>query len=347
MASSPKRKQSLKKSKRNFHLGLVFVYTLSILVAMFFLLEQKENIPLYSKYIKTFGKVAKTDGDVISNIRSDVKKIEHINEIKVISILGERNTGTTWMYEHLNKCFNHTIPIKRRLTRYKHWFQDEKIGSPIINQTLVLSMFRNSFEWTEAMRSKPHHAPMHMFIKNWKEFVTKKWSMDRVGKDLKMTEDEKNLQLCQENFLYRDIISCHTRPYPPNAFNKTHYSEHQPFYEMRYDGSGLPFDNILELRAAKIRNFMSVINFNGVKDVWIIQYENLVSKGTNDLIKSIEAASGVSARCSPSPPQSDRKKRKLKKEFMDYLMQNLDWEAENLVGYSESGMKNPSTIFFY
>jgi len=154
MASSPKRKQSLKKSKRNFHLGLVFVYTLSILVAMFFLLEQKENIPLYSKYIKTFGKVAKTDGDVISNIRSDVKKIEHINEIKVISILGERNTGTTWMYEHLNKCFNHTIPIKRRLTRYKHWFQDEKIGSPIINQTLVLSMFRNPFEWTEAMRSK-------------------------------------------------------------------------------------------------------------------------------------------------------------------------------------------------
>jgi hypothetical protein len=55
---------------------------------------------------------------------------------------------------HLNECFNQTIPIKRRLTRYKHWFQDENVGDPIIDGTLVISIFRNPFEWVEAMRKK-------------------------------------------------------------------------------------------------------------------------------------------------------------------------------------------------
>ena len=55
---------------------------------------------------------------------------------------------------HLNKCFNHSIPIKRRLTRYKHWFQDENVDEKIVNGTLVLAMFRNPFEWIEAMRKK-------------------------------------------------------------------------------------------------------------------------------------------------------------------------------------------------
>ncbi len=75
------------------------------------------------------------------------------NNIKAISILGERNSGTTWIYEHLGECFNHSIPVRRRLTRYKHWFQDERVGS-VTEDTLVISMFRNPFEWVEGMRKK-------------------------------------------------------------------------------------------------------------------------------------------------------------------------------------------------
>ncbi len=73
--------------------------------------------------------------------------------VNAISIIGERNSGTTWMYDHLADCFINSIPVKRRLSRYKHWFQTEEIGH-IANDTLVIAMFRNPFEWIEGMRKK-------------------------------------------------------------------------------------------------------------------------------------------------------------------------------------------------
>ena len=93
--------------------------------------------------------------------------------------------------------------------------------------------------------------------------------MERFGLDLEMSEsgiEKRDGMVCQENFVYRDLISCHTRPYPKGFFNKLRYSQHQPFYEMRNDGSGEPFDNILELRAAKIRNFLDTRMYKVVED---------------------------------------------------------------------------------
>jgi hypothetical protein len=317
---------------------------------MYIITEQIDDTELYMEYIKEYGKAAKTnDRDELANASGNRKNNgskdgNNDYSVKAISILGERNSGTTWMYEHLNECFNQTIPIKRRLTRYKHWFQDENVGDPIIDGTLVISIFRNPFEWVEAMRKKPHHAPKHMFIKNWKEFVTKPWTMNRVGKDLEMSEEDKlNKDACQENFMFRDLISCHLHPYPKGTLNKTHYSEDKPFYEMKYDGSGEPFDNSLEMRAAKIRNFLSVSEYAGVIDSWILQYEVLVASGTIDLIKKIEGLTGATASCIPSPPQENRKKREIEANLMEYLKKNLDWEAENLVGYHKSGMRKPGT----
>ena len=46
------------------------------------------------------------------------------------------------------------MPIERKLKRYKHWFQDENVGEPIELGTLVVALFRNPFEWVEAMRKK-------------------------------------------------------------------------------------------------------------------------------------------------------------------------------------------------
>lgn len=290
----------------------------------------------YGKSLKTY------DNEIVEYRGSKDSKDQRI---KAISILGERNSGTTWMYEHLNGCFNDTVTVSRRLTRYKHWFQDENVGDPIIDGTLVIAMFRNPFEWIEAMRKKPHHAPQHMFIKEWKEFVTKPWTMNRVGKDLNLTEEEKlNESTCQEDFMFRDLVSCHLKPYPEGTFNKTHYSEHQPFYEMKYDGSGEPFDNILDMRAAKIRNFLSTKEYVGVNKFWTIQYEALVASGTQHIIQEIESLTGETARCDPSPPQTNRKRRKIKPGLMQYLMINLDWEAENLVGYTKRGVKKPTQM---
>ena len=270
----------------------------------------------------------------------------------------------------MNECFNHTIAIERKLKRYKHWFQDENVGEPIEPRTLVVALFRNPFEWVEAMRkkvrtflceddsircilvlksqlslfyhaSKPHHAPAHMFIEDWREFVSKPWTMKRVGKDLNMSiEDRSKKNVCQEYFMYKDVISCHTRPYDEDFFNKTHFSEHQPFYEMRNDGSGQPFDNILKMRAAKIRNFLATKNYADVEKLIVLQYERLVESGTKGLIQNIVDLTGVEAKCGVYPPQ-DRRKRHIDRELIQYLMKNLDWDAENMLGYFKSGLRSP------
>uniref|UniRef100_A0A7S1CYM5 Uncharacterized protein n=1 Tax=Cyclophora tenuis TaxID=216820 RepID=A0A7S1CYM5_CYCTE len=179
------------------------------------------------------------------------------------------------------------------------------------------------------MLLKPHHSPAHVRLKDWEEFIQKPWTTERTGLDLKLKDDA----WCQEDFRYKDIVSCVMEPVPKSQFkNGLEFSEHQPFYEMRPDGSGKPFANIMELRAAKIRNFLEVRNYVGIADVWTVQYEFLLSKGTGHLLEKLEQWTGVKPTCQPIPPQK-RKKRKMSRTFARYLNKNLDWSAEGLVGY--------------
>jgi len=258
---------------------------------------------------------------------------QHHGTIKSINILGERNSGTTWMFEHLSLCFNHSIPVRRRLKRYKHWFQDENIPiEEIVDGTLVVAIFRNVFDWTRAMMATPHNAPEHIGLR-WKEFLTKKWTMERVGLDLNVTEEQKNDPLfCQDGFLYKDVISCHRSPYPKKYFKRKRFSEDKPIYEMRPDGTGEPFNNILEMRAAKIRNTLTTKDYEGVKDLWLFHYEDLLEYGTKELIHSIEEMTGFKAKCDFSPSQK-RKKRQVPYDMYHYLEKGVDWDAEALIEY--------------
>lgn len=182
---------------------------------------------------------------------------------------------------------------------------------------------------------------MHMYLP-WEDFVTKPWTMERAGSDLSLDEEVKGKQFgCQEHFSFNDLISCEVRPYPKGFFKRaTRYSEHQPFYEMRNDGSGEPFDNLLEMRAAKIRNFLSVISYENVNKVLILQYEELVREGTNQLVRKIEELSGKMSKCSPSPPQI-RARRKINSRLFKHLLNHIDWDAEGLIGYSAKELQTP------
>lgn len=261
---------------------------------------------------------------------------ELYGKIKSISILGERNTGTTWLYDHLFNCFEESdVNVLRRMTRYKHWFQLEDDEIMAKKGTLVISMYRNIYEWSRAMIATPHHAPAHMDL-DWKEFLTKSWTMERVGKDLNVTEEQKkNPHFCQEKFQYKDVVSCHVRPYPAGTFKKTRFSEHQPFYEMRNDGSGTPYDNILEMRTDKIKHFSSLVNYTNVEDLWVVQYEDLLSHGTKEVLEKLKQLTGVSPKCEWSPPQLNRKKRAILPEMMEFLNKNVDWEVEKSIGYEQ------------
>ena len=86
---------------------------------------------------------------------------------------------------------------------------------------------------------------------------------------------------CQQGFRYNEIVSCNKEPLPPEAYNGYFYcSRHQPFYELKQDGSGMPFENIMEMRSAKIRNFLETRDYPMVIDFMSVQYEKLLALGT-------------------------------------------------------------------
>lgn len=244
-----------------------------------------------------------------------------------IRLLGERNSGTNWITAVLEQCFP-TIKTSCRLTRWKHWFQDDGVDGKVHNRTLVVAQFRDPYDWSAAMRKQPHHSPSHL-RKHWKDFMTKTWTTTRPASDRKYVNESGHV--CQEHFKLRDIISCEAKP--KDVGEDKGYSSHQPIYEMRHDGSGEPYNNILELRAAKIYNHLSVKEWPWVADVIILQYERLLAEGTGFFLKQIEDITGVKPSCEPTEPQPKRKRRQMELEWVQHISDNADWEAEELIGY--------------
>ena len=250
-------------------------------------------------------------------------------EIKMISLLGERNSGTRWTSSHLEECFSHAIEVRTKLTRYKHWFQyPAPYRYP--HETLVIAQFRNPYDWLKAMQHVPHHAPDHLQYRpddRWMEFLTSTWTMERIG-----TDKVNKTRRCQEHFEYKDIISCDVEPLPRSEYKKLDYSRHQPFYEMRNDGSGKPYDNIMEMRTDKIRNFLSIKHYDGIADVWAVQYEYFLTKGTQELLDEITRWTGIEPNCTARPPQQ-RRNRPVEREMADFIRGHLNWTVEAWIGY--------------
>ena len=221
------------------------------------------------------------------------------------------------------------MEVKTKLTRYKHWFQwPGYYRYP--HDTLVIAQFRNPYDWLKAMQHVPHHSPAHLRFRDdqyWKEFLTTEWTMERVG-----TDRYDNHTICQEHFEWKDIVSCSVEPLPKSSYPKLQYSNHQPFYEMRNDGSGKPYPNIMELRTDKIRNFLSVRDYEGIADVWAVQYEYLLTKGTQELIDQVAEWTGITPQCKTFGPQQ-RRNRPVEKDMADFIKANLNWTVESWIGY--------------
>lgn len=78
---------------------LLLLCTLSLILTIYVVSEQIGYTQFYMKYIDTYGKAPKPE-DNRTNLDSSAND-SGINSqrIKSISILGERNSGTTWIYE--------------------------------------------------------------------------------------------------------------------------------------------------------------------------------------------------------------------------------------------------------
>ena len=297
-------------------------------------------------------------------------KKKPVMPIEELSIIGERNSGTRWTVRHLTECFNHSLLVRERLVRHKHWFQHDVPNGRDRVGTAVVAVFRKSYSllfrtirlsyltferfsiyffsccvsyriptgdpyyWLEAMRKVPHHAPLHYKLE-WEQFVKTPWTMPRLPSDLEERKTQKNAKdvECQEYFHYDQIISCREKPYPEGYFNKTvPMSGDKPQYELRNDGSGRPYASILELRSDKIKNHLSVSEWDWIQDFFQVRYEDLLKKGTEYMIQHVSEITGVEPKCNPSPPQN-RETRPLTNSYIRWMTKYVDWEAEALVGY--------------
>ena len=100
MATSPKRKPRTSRQQRSY-LWFTLIYTLSFVVAAYVIFRQSEEIQFYTTYIEEHGKQDEPNNADKSKLehRDNVRKSSNDRKVMAISILGERNSGTTWMYE--------------------------------------------------------------------------------------------------------------------------------------------------------------------------------------------------------------------------------------------------------
>eukprot|EP00569_Conticribra_weissflogii_P010543 CAMPEP_0171380754 /NCGR_PEP_ID=MMETSP0879-20121228/30083_1 /TAXON_ID=67004 /ORGANISM="Thalassiosira weissflogii, Strain CCMP1336" /LENGTH=306 /DNA_ID=CAMNT_0011891983 /DNA_START=204 /DNA_END=1121 /DNA_ORIENTATION=- len=246
------------------------------------------------------------------------------SHFKTIHLIGERHCGTKWITSHLEDCFGRGIRVFNRYTRWKHWFQyeDEEKYSP--GSALVVSIFRDPYDWVESMRKRPYHSPNH-FQLDWKTFLTRSWEMERGPGDKALLDSGlKHNTTCEHRFPFDEVIPCSRLD--RNMWNGTMSGKPVGVtYELNHDGSGKPYNSILELRRDKIKNFLNVANFKGVGAFIPIQFEYMVTRGTGDLIEEVEKLTGIPARCERTEPQPLKAKH-FEPQFIQWMNDHVDWD---------------------
>lgn len=266
-------------------------------------------------------------------------------DVDQIVILGERHSGAEWLVERLARCFP-TVPVRYGFSRSGKWFQSAP--EEPLPQTLIVSVFLNPHDWVELMRQYPINAPAHKGME-WSEFVLSSWERERSDLD-KAISDTTHVN-CSFGFYFEEVIPCMTKRDPQ--------SDAFPLYELHPLTSGSragdPYASILELRADKIRNFLSAATFEGVVDSILVHYEDLVwdddylhlSKpypGISGLLEEIDDRTNLVPDVNAGWVDDDEDyfkakalgigTMKLDPYFVQWMDEHVDWDVEMLVGYN-------------
>jgi hypothetical protein len=253
-------------------------------------------------------------------------------------------------------CF--LLQVTNTYKRYKHWFQEEDLTKVPDRSAVVIAMFRDPYNWVEAMRIEPHHAHNHLRwyrprtnLKGgwktiaqpleWKEFVTKPWIGGRGSMDKNISEIQGGIESaeCMDSYSFYDAAPC-SRNDAQFIIGLGEYK-----YEYQHDGSERGFSSIIDLRREKILNHLSVANFRGTRAFFPFRFEDLNKNGTGALIRSVEDATGIKAKCNATLGKAPRRRRldkrpitthrDLSKDFIRWMSRYVDWEIEGRIGYSK------------
>jgi len=289
------------------------------------------------------------------------KKTIYDKPVQKIILLGERHGGTNWITDHLTKCFD--IPVTTEFNRYKHWFQEDDISKVPEDSAVVIALFRDPIDWVEAMRLEPHHAHDHVYrpdnhpigcgfkrcggrVLDWEAFVSKPWigNIRHNGvHDQSITAAHGRAEAkCLDRYPFNRVAPCS----PKDSTSRDGLANYM--YELHSDGSGRAYPSIVNLRRDKILNHLSVADFRGTRAFFPYRFEDLNDNGTAALLKNVEEATGLTAKCTPAMGRmakaSDHGRRRLAyktitqheevpKEYIKWMNQFVDWEVENQIGY--------------
>lgn len=253
-----------------------------------------------------------------------------------IAILGERNSGVNWFTKKLGECFP-KVEVTSNLSRPSHFFQSPAImDEKDRTKTLVIPVFLNPFSWSDTMRRHPRYMPKHMNME-WKEFLSTPWTIDRPLSDLELLKESdggEDARICELGFKYDEIVAC-SKIDIPDGMKK---NDVLPLYELDHWGTGSPYKSILDLRAAKIRNFLSIITWEHVELFLPLQYETLTAaNGFSQLVDEIALQTGLQAKCDATHESFKAPvfwESELDVEYVTYMNTYADWEAESLIGYN-------------
>ncbi|KAL7484707.1 hypothetical protein ACHAW6_011150 [Cyclotella cf. meneghiniana] len=245
-----------------------------------------------------------------------------------IVLLGERHSGTNWITDHLQDCFAHGIQVTPHYSRFKHWFQKEDLYPGAKKSAVVVSMFRDPYDWVWAMKERPHHAHDHIGLP-WLEFVTKPWIGRRGATDrnISLVPGMKENVTCFSQFSFVEVMPCSRDDSP----KRTGYADYK--YELFVDGSERAYSSIIDLRRAKIVNHLSVSKFNGTRAFYPFRYEDLECNGTELLLNLLERATGIERQCNATEPRREVKHKEVPKEYIDWMNKFVDWDVEAQIGY--------------
>jgi len=241
-------------------------------------------------------------------------------KIQRIKLFSERCSGST---------FTHYLLWKNLITRegnsfrnpefifgHRHFPPDynvplSKWGGPEhlytlegSDDTLFIFLFRNPYDWLRSLRGKPNGASRELRNLSLSKFIRTPW---KLKADLKSIQKQREIN---------------------------------PFLDMN-SLTGKPFENPMQLRAAKIKMMLDVAA--KVKNFYIIQYES-ISSSPEEVLTEIASAFDLVVRNPTITITSYKgleKKPYVQKQYppistqdLLYINKYLDEELENAIGYS-------------
>lgn len=239
-----------------------------------------------------------------------------MDRINYIQIYGERNSGTNYLHFLLE----HNIKNMQVGYKYgwKHGFaRVDELKNKVNQSDLIICLFKDPYSWLVSMHGKPHHAPQLLGL-SFSEFIRSEWACYQG-----------------DNYDTRDLVKDPLTP------------DQEMLYE-RNPETGERFDNVMQLRSAKIKRVKQLQKF--WPNILYMQYEELLTKPRvtvcdiagqfkmklNGPVQLSKGYFGKNPNKKWDRSAYYQEKQYLKhytQEDLDYVNDQIDWEYENILGY--------------